>query len=205
MWARLTAVSVATGGGRVWCGLRDSVSVLRERSSDDAENGYAAMIGNTVRLASLGVALASVVVACAVPPNQLNGKAECSKLLDTWLHKAPSDVSRRLPSESLETQYSVYLCGTQYMHPPAKYLAEPLASQGEQMATFLRQKLIEHPDDVTTNGIVRVFDAMQWQGTYDVRGDTALMALLQEKVQAIRDPYWRGQTEVMLARIARAS
>lgn len=91
-------------------------------------------------------------------------RAECPALWDAWLTKAPADVTARLPSESLETQYSVYLCGTQATHPPVKYLADVLASQGEQMASFLRQKLAGRPDDLTINDITRVLEHMQSLG-----------------------------------------
>jgi hypothetical protein len=149
------------------------------------------------------VAVAACVTGCMVTgPKDPAVRAQCPKLLDPWFHKAPGDVSARLPSQSLETQYAVYLCGTQYVHPPAKYLAGTLASSGEPMVRFLRQKLNEHPDDLTVHDIVRVFEMMQWRRTYDVRADTPLMALLHERVQALDDSQ-RAQTEVMLDSIVR--
>jgi hypothetical protein len=126
---------------------------------------------------------------------------ECPNLAKTFFAKPTRQTIAEFTSHDLEMQYTIYLCGNQYMHPPTLHLAVPFASGGEKSALFLRQKLAGKTDDLTTHDIVRVFVEMQRQRTYAVKGDASLMVLLREKVQAIRDPYWKGNAESMLAKL----
>jgi hypothetical protein len=71
------------------------------------------------------------------------------------------------------------------------YLAESFAVGGEAVAPFLKQKLAQTRSDTTVRDIITVYAEMRRQGTYDVRGDVELMKLMGDRVQAIRDEYWR--------------
>jgi len=90
----------------------------------------------------------------------------------------------------VDTQYAVYLCGNQIIHPPAMHLATPFAAEGAAIVPLLRQKLSQARDDVTIRDIVRVLTQMQVQKTYDVRGDRQLMELMNSSIAGMRDPEW---------------
>jgi hypothetical protein len=118
--------------------------------------------------------------------------------------KSPGEVIETFTRSDLGTKYQIYVCGNQWIHPPALYLAESFAVGGEPIATFLKQKLEQTRSDTTVLDVIRVYAEMQRQGTYDVKGDKELMKLMGDRVQAIRDEYWRNYCADILDAISNA-
>jgi hypothetical protein len=103
----------------------------------------------------------------------------------------------------VDTQYAIYLCGNQIIHPPAMHLGTPFAAEGGAVVPFLKQKLSQARDDITIRDIVRVFTQMQVQKTYDVIGDRELITLMNSSIAKMRDPGWRQVTQNMIDRMSK--
>jgi hypothetical protein len=105
----------------------------------------------------------------------------------------------------LDTQYRIYIYGSQQIEPPMIGLAWPLAREGGRIVQPLAAKLESADHDLTIRDIVFVFRVMNDLGTYDVAGDKSLMNKLREKVSAIKDPSWRIVTQDTLLAIQEKS
>ena len=84
----------------------------------------------------------------------------------------------------LDTQYRIYLCNNQGVHPH-KGGGEVLARGGAEMAHFLARKLEATTYDLTIYDIVQVFAAMQTMRTFDATSDPSLMALIERKISPL--------------------
>jgi hypothetical protein len=126
----------------------------------------------------------------------------CPHLAKTYFSRPLQQTIDDFTSQNLDMQYTIYLCGNQFMHPPKLHLAMPFASEGEKAAVFLTQKL-EQADDLTTRDIILVFAEMTRQNSYDVQGDARLMETLKKRVQSIKDDYWREHANNLLLEIER--
>jgi hypothetical protein len=137
--------------------------------------------------------VALIILGCltACSPVGLQEVDGCGAVASALVGKPPGEVIETFTRSDLDTKYQIYVCGNQWIHPPALYLAESFAVGGEAVAPFLKQKLAQTRSDTTVRDIITVYAAMRRQGTYDVRGDVELMKLMGDRVQAIRDEYWR--------------
>src|SRR5712691_5041715 len=103
---------------------------------------------------------------CLAAPNYVAGH-DCSELIP-FFRRPIHDQFAEFMRLDVEKKYWVYLCGNQFVHPPALYLVEPFARDGPNVVIFLRDKLSRASDDLTIRDIVRLFKEMQRQNTYDV-------------------------------------
>jgi len=94
-----------------------------------------------------------------------------------------------------DTQYRIYIYGSQEIEPPVIGLAWPFAREGARIVQPLTSKLKSADDDATIHSIVFVFRVMNDLGTYDVAGDKSLMEELREKVGTMKDPFWNHITK----------
>ena len=92
--------------------------------------------------------------------------------------------------QDFETQYRLYLYGSQEIEPPEIGLAYTMATQGGKIVQPLRAKLEATDDDSTILDILEVFKAMSVLETYDVAGNEPLRQELLEKSGDIKDPSW---------------
>ena len=92
--------------------------------------------------------------------------------------------------QDFDTQYKLYIYGSQQIEPPAIDLAYTMAKQGAKIVEPLRAKLEATHDDRTITDILFVFTAMSALESYDVAGNKPLMQELLEKSGAIKDPAW---------------
>ncbi len=122
----------------------------------------------------------------------------CPDLAKTFFAKPPQQRAAEFAKSDLDRQFTIYVCGMQYMHPPLMGLAVEFASQGRTTANYLREKLMSPVDDKTTRDIVMVFQFMAIRGAYDVVGDVALMRLLENKVNNIGDADDRALAQMFL-------
>src|SRR5258708_23525530 len=53
------------------------------------------------------------------------GEDKCSQLTEYFYGKPPDARISQFFAADLEKQYAVYICGNQYLEPPATYFAEP--------------------------------------------------------------------------------
>ena len=125
---------------------------------------------------------------------------DCGGVREAYLEFLPS--TERFTEYDLEIQYMIFICGSQSQHPPLLF-TNAMASEGEVAARFLARKLAESNHDLTTRDILDVYVEMASQGSYDVRGDVALMALLERKVQSMRPSVWRDRSIEKLERLRR--
>ena len=88
-----------------------------------------------------------------------------------------------------ETQYELLIVGNQVVPPPAQYLAGAFAKQGKSIVPFLRAKLAAAKKELTVRDIVVVFCDMQRLGTYDVKGDASLIALVEERIATMQSDW----------------
>ena len=89
---------------------------------------------------------------------------------------------------SLEQVYSVHRYGLNKRHP-ATSLSSEFARRGAEAAPFLRAKLEQQQSFGQVGSILEAFKAMQEAGSYDVRSDPSLVALIQRSAAAYEDPY----------------
>jgi len=135
-------------------------------------------------------------VAVAAP----GGKA-CRKFLPTFFRQPVQRQLAHFRKYDLGTQYTLYLCGMQSIHPPALYLAEPLAKRGAEAVNIVKNDLAETHDDLRIRDLVFLIVEIDKVGTYDVRHDAELLRTIRESVSRIRDRHWKETTEEMLARL----
>ena len=115
----------------------------------------------------------------------------CEKLSVTYFAKPLRQTIDEFAARSLPDQYAIYICGNQYMHPPALHLAAPFAAQGAPVASFLEMQLSATSSDLVVRDILRVFAEMKRQHTYDVQANESLMSLIKKKAAAVSSRYWR--------------
>jgi hypothetical protein len=96
----------------------------------------------------------------------------------------------------VQDQYVIFICGNQFMHPPALYLVEPFARRGKAIVPFLEEKLAQaQDDDLTTRDIVFVFSEMARQQSYDVAKDLDLVRQMRQAAAQMKNREWKTITE----------
>ena len=106
----------------------------------------------------------------------------------------PSFPAERWRTYDFETQYRVYMCANQGVHPH-RGGETLLAAGGAPMARFLAIKLEATDYDLTIENIITVFAVMQSMRTFDATTDPALMNLLERKVSSLARPEDRSVRE----------
>jgi hypothetical protein len=162
----------------------------------------------TVKRASHGAAIISVLsllsaTGCAAA-NMRVGGYKCSQLTDYFYGKPLNVRVSQFVAADLEKQYAIYICGNQYLEPPATYLAEPFARAGAGIVGFLKDKLSRASDDGTIRDLVLVFKEMSRQRTYNVGGDSELMKVVDDRVAAMKDEDWKRLVGQQLKEIREA-
>jgi hypothetical protein len=154
----------------------------------------------SIGAASLCVLSLLSATGCAAA-NMRVGDYKCSQLTEYFYGKPPNERISQFVAADLEKQYAIYICGNQYLEPPATYLAEPFAREGAGIVGFLKNKLSLASDDGTIRDVVLVFKEMSRQRTYNVAGDTELMKVITEAVDRVKDPFWKKTSEQFLGEI----
>jgi hypothetical protein len=138
------------------------------------------------------------------PPEMRVGDYECSQLTAYFSGQPPKVRMAQFAAADLEKQYSIYICGTQYVDPPARELMEPFARGGGKVVKLLKSKLSQKIDDPTVNDVVWVLTVMSRRRTYDVAGDGEFMRTIDARVLEIKDPFWKGFAESQIREIRAA-
>lgn len=117
-------------------------------------------------------------------------------------YNQPTSVQQRtFRHHSIDEQLVLYYYGNQVHHPPALYLANCFALNGQPAVELLRSKLKEAHDDLTVRDIAKLLVTIDAMGTYDVAGDATLLELLKSRVAEMRDAGWRDTAQQLVASI----
>jgi hypothetical protein len=104
---------------------------------------------------------------------------------DTSLANPPAPAGKL----TLDQLYAAHRYGLNKMHP-ARSMSAEFARRGAIAAPFLRAKLEQQNSFGQVASILEAFKAMQEAGTFDVRSDPALVALIARTAQLYPDdPY----------------
>jgi hypothetical protein len=101
-------------------------------------------------------------------------------------------------SYDVETQYIIFVCATQYMHPPLLDFTGPFAAGGNVTAEFLKDELRQGQDGRSTMHILEVYVEAERQGTYRASEDVGLLRLLRDTVDSQEDSPWHDRSERLL-------
>jgi hypothetical protein len=159
-----------------------------------------AVTNNLIAAISFG-ALSLLSAAGCSAANMRVGEYKCSQLTEYFYGKPLNVRVSEFVAADLEKQYAIYICGNQYLEPPATYFAESFAHEGAGIVGFLKNKLSLASDDGTIRDVVLVFKEMSKQQTYNVAGDTDLMKVITAAVDRVKDPFWKKTSEQSLAEI----
>jgi hypothetical protein len=149
---------------------------------------------------SLGALLILCVTDCSAADLHV-GTYKCSQLTEYFYGKPLKARLAQFADADLDKQYAIYICGNQYLEPPATYFARLLAREGGKVVGFLKKKLSQANDDGTIRDVIAVFAEMNGQKTYAVSDDQELMKLMTGSVARMRDDGWRRITEGMVSEI----
>jgi hypothetical protein len=121
--------------------------------------------------------------------------SNCQELATTFFRQPFETRITDFTHRELLDQYTIFICGNQFMHPPAQYLAEPFARRGGEIVPFLKEKLAQAQDDLTVRDIVLVFAEMGRQRSYAVSKDIDLIRQMREAAARMKNQDWRRITE----------
>ncbi len=125
------------------------------------------------------VGIILLILSCCTPSHAGLPKGVSNKFF--WMPEKQRNAE--FEKYDLDTQYRIYIYGSQQIEPPMIGLAWPLAREGGRIVQPLAAKLESADHDLTIRDIVFVFRVMNDLGTYDVAGDKSLMNKLREKGQ----------------------
>jgi hypothetical protein len=131
---------------------------------------------------------------CAIAAEQKPWHTHQS-VIDEFYAKSLKERISAFPRYSFDEQYAIYLYGNQVQHPPAIYLADPFAAQGQSILLPLSDRLKAATDDLTIRDLVMVFSAMSREKTYNVAGDEGLMKLLRDSAGRMKHSVWKDIVE----------
>ncbi|MHA6881788.1 hypothetical protein [Ralstonia pseudosolanacearum] len=117
-----------------------------------------------------------------------------------FFHLSTEAQVKKFHEYDMKTQYELVIVGNQVVHPPAIYLAEEFAEQGEAAIPFLRDKLASTKKEVTIRDIVAIFTEMHRLKSYKFSNDSSLMRLVDERVNSMQGQ-WKSVTVQMLQEI----
>lgn len=127
---------------------------------------------------------------------------ECAGIRrDYFYGQSIAATLRRFERQDLPTKYEIYQCGMQAIHPPATYLIEPLAREGEAARELLEAELARSSGDLTILNILQVLEGMRVYGTADVVSEESVR-LMRAKIGEIEDDANRAMAEEILRSMA---
>lgn len=125
----------------------------------------------------------------------------CEPVDHEFLRMTPRARDRAILDKPPEQQVELYLMVVMVEHPPDLGLASAVASNGSKIVPALAKRLAAEERDVAKMHLIDVFVRMEEFSYYPVVEDPKTMALLEQEVAAMEDPFWREMSSDMLARI----
>lgn len=111
-------------------------------------------------------------------------RKQCSKWVPLFHHPS-KEWDERFSEHDVETQYEIYTCAMNYVHPPLMGFSERLARNGARAVPTLRAKLNRATHELEVSNIILVFSGMQIRGHYDVASDDGLMRDIEASTQRV--------------------
>ena len=127
---------------------------------------------------------------------------ESSKIASGFYIKniAISDQIKEIKKYHIAEQYDIFEFGNRIIHPPAIYLAKPIAEQGKTIIPFLKEKLQTTSDEVTIRDIVLIISEMVELKNYELSKDSELIKLLEQKINNM-EGIWKNFTYKLFSEI----
>jgi hypothetical protein len=91
--------------------------------------------------------------------------------------------------------------GNDRIEPPQLGLAKPIAERGAAAIPFLTEQLRFSKDDAAVRDIMLVLKTMQYLHTYKVRGDAALMSVLELRISKMKSRDWQAYAREQMENI----
>lgn len=125
---------------------------------------------------------------------------ECDRLISSFFMKLNAEQRQEeFAHFDIDTQYSIYICGNQKVHPPTVYLAESFSKEGKKIIPFLTDKLLSTKSDSSIRDIIYIFGWMQRLKIYDVASDGVLIDLINKKTFEIHNESRRAHVKKEVA------
>lgn len=146
----------------------------------------------TVRvwLSCLCILVALFVSSCKQEVDQ-NAWSSQQEVVDQFYSMSVNERIASFAEYSFDQQYAIYIYGNQVQHPPALYLVDEFAAEGQEIVAPLLERLTASAHEATTRDLILVFSAMQRSGTYDVARDESLMRRLSEAAEGMQETKWK--------------
>jgi hypothetical protein len=109
-----------------------------------------------------------------------------------------SEQIRTLKEHPLEEQLELYFFGAEIIHPPAEYLARPLAGQGSRLLPLLEAKLKGATQGIVVRDVADVLSEMATLKVYDFSRDPSLVDLAERRARELGG-VWTSTTLQMIA------
>jgi hypothetical protein len=122
-------------------------------------------------------------------------------VVDQFYSKPMKERLATFAEYSFDQQYAIYLYGNQVQHPPAIYLIDAFAANGQEIVAPLSARLAASDDDPTIRDLVMVFAAMNRQKKYNVAQDESLMRQLTEATSRMKETDWKKIVERELSTV----
>jgi len=134
--------------------------------------------------------------------------SDCRQVAQTYFYDGDAiSIEATLDGYSsydLDTQFLIFRCATEYMHPPLMQFTPLFAGGGMSTARYLEGKLRQGQSSRTTMHILEVFADAQRQGAFDATQDPELMILLRQSVADHRGEPWHERSQRLLQEIEQA-
>lgn len=108
-----------------------------------------------------------------------------------FYYQPVAEQLRTFRNHSMADQLDLFFFGNQVHHPPATYLAKCFALNGAAGVKLLQAQLSDRTDDLTVRDVIALLAAMDAMHRYNVHGDKELLAQAAQRVDQMRDSYWR--------------
>lgn len=143
---------------------------------------------------SLGTAIILLASSCKPEAGQ-DAWYLHQEVVDQFYSKPLKERIATFSEYSFDQQYAIYLYGNQVQHPPAIYLIDALAANGQKIVAPLSARLAASEDDLTIRDLVMVFAAMNRLEIYDVAQDEPLMRQLADATARMKETDWKNIVE----------
>lgn len=127
------------------------------------------------------------------------GAARDDAATKEFFRQSALERQRTFRERSIDQQMELFYYGNQVRHPPAMYLADCFALNGAAGVERLRSELMRPLGDAYVRDIAMLLSTIDAERTYDVAGDTELMAILRTRVARMQA--WRDVTIGLVAAI----
>lgn len=127
-------------------------------------------------------------------PAYLN-KPLCSAWCKEYWAKGKAYSFQAFANYDRETQFDIYLCSQDYIHPSNGEIAEVYAKLGKDVVPTLLAKLAEANNDRVVYDIIYVFRNMVTMKTYSISDDKEALAAMDAALQRTPATFWRKHVE----------